>query len=36
MPVEVFFDDITPEVTLMRFRPSRLRQEGKEAGHQEE
>jgi uncharacterized OB-fold protein len=36
MPVEVVFDDVTPEVTLVKFRPSRLRREEKEAGHQEE
>lgn len=23
MPVEVFFDDVTPEVTLLKFRPAR-------------
>jgi hypothetical protein len=36
MPVEVVFDDVTPEVTPVEFRPARLGREGKEAGHQEE
>jgi hypothetical protein len=36
MPVEVAFDDVTPEVTLVKFRPSRLKRDEKEAGYQEE
>jgi hypothetical protein len=36
MPVDVVFDDVTPEVTLVKFQPSGLRREGREADHQEE
>lgn len=36
MPVDVVFDDVTPEVTLVKFQPSHLSGEGREAGDQEE